>query len=131
MLCAILTVFNATFKLAIVSVQGENFIGICQTMGLVALQVFIQYQVLTRSVSMIHRVPQMVATLMNAGVRDLSGEDEGRNLIVAAAGSIRGGTSKAAASALSPKNKPDSDPKKPTTKPETDGSATSEVSAKV
>jgi conjugal transfer/type IV secretion protein DotA/TraY len=73
-LTAVLTVFNATFKMGIVAVQGQDFIGVTQTCGLVALQVYIQYQVLTRCVSLIHRVPHMVATLLRSEVSDLAGQ---------------------------------------------------------
>ncbi len=62
--------------------------------GLVVLQVFIQYQILTRCVALIHRVPHMVATLLQHEVTDLTGADDGRQLVVGAAGSIRGGTSR-------------------------------------
>lgn len=85
---AVLYVFNATYKMAIIAVQANDFIGVVQTGALVALQVFIQYQVLTRCVSLIHRVPHMVAKLLNADVPDLVGHDEGRSLIIGAAGYI-------------------------------------------
>ncbi len=101
-LTAILTVFNATFKMGIIAVQGSDFIGVCQTLGLVALQVFIQYQILSRCVSLIHRVPHMVATLLKSEVTDLAGADEGRQTTIGAVGMIRSGTSKNVGALMAP-----------------------------
>jgi hypothetical protein len=121
-LTATLMVINATFKFAILAVDGSNFLGVCQTIGMGLLQIMIQYQVLTRSVAMIHRVPHMVATLMKAEVSDLAQQDEGRQLTIAAAGSFRGGASKVVAGAV-PKSpsgrKGKTDPATPSTDPDT------------
>lgn len=99
-LTAVLVVMNATYKLAITSVQGNDFIGVCQGLALCALQVFIQYQILTRCVSLIHRVPHMVAKLLNADVPDLASHDEGRGLTIAAAGYINNSTKNIAGNAV-------------------------------
>jgi conjugal transfer/type IV secretion protein DotA/TraY len=69
-------VLNATFNLAVASVQGSSIVGPIGIVTYVLMLVFVQWQLCTRSVSLIGRVPDAVADIVGGAAARLSGADE-------------------------------------------------------
>jgi len=69
-------VLNATFNLAIASVQGSSMVGPIGIIAYVLMLVFVQWQLCVRSISLIGGVPDAVAAIVGGASSRMSGADE-------------------------------------------------------
>ena len=78
---------NQTFALAMTSSAGNNIIGVVGVLTMMALLLYLHYQLAVRCMSLVHQVPSMAAHIM--GAPDLQrGEGQETNQVFAAVGSF-------------------------------------------
>ncbi|WP_158933121.1 DotA/TraY family protein [Acidisphaera sp. S103] len=90
---------NQTFALAMLSSQGNDIIGIVGIMTMLAILLYMHYQLAVRCMSLVHQIPSMAAHIMGAPDLERGEHGETHNVFAAVGSFVRNtGTSFAARS---------------------------------